>query len=229
MQVIEEMETEIGLMSLTERYVTGIDEVICEIRIGEDVLMTSLSPISEKRLAEAALAWCTTAGPLSILVGGLGLGYTAHAATCDERVSHVHVVEAMDFMIRWMKEGRFPLSANILADKRFLISQKDVYAQLLAPPTKTYDLLLIDVDHTPTDPLAESSLPFYTQAGQKSVMRHLRPGGVLAVWSAVEDANFSHVLSQVYAKSDCEDVFWLDREYPEADFQNVLFLAQRAS
>jgi len=125
-----------------------------------------------------------------------------------------------------MKAGALPLSEQFAGDPRVEIAQGDVYEELLGPASQTYDLILIDVDHAPDDPLSEESMPFYSKEGQACVTQHLAPGGVLGVWSAVEDEDFSQVLAATYEKSHREDVFWQDIELPEADFQNVIFLAQ---
>ncbi len=223
--ILDIANTDIGTIYLSKREVSGLAESVYEILLGDDVLMTSLAPVSEQRLSSSALAMHKGKG-LHVLVGGLGLGYTAHAALADPRVASVRVVEKMDFVIDWMNAGQLPLSEQFASDTRIEIIKGDVYAELLAPAAKRYDLILIDVDHAPDDPLSEQSLPFYTEKGQHAVAQHLRPGGILGVWSAVQDANFSAALSLVYQNSHTEDVFWQDIEFPEADYQDVLFFAQ---
>ncbi len=225
--ILDIANTDIGTIYLSKREVSGLPRAVYEILLGDDVLMTSLAPVSERRLSTSALNM-HAGKELHVLVGGLGLGYTAHAALADPRVVSVRVVEKMDFVIDWMNAGLLPLSEHFASNARIEIVKGDVYAELLGPHAKRYDLILIDVDHAPDDPLSEQSLPFYTEAGQRTVAQHLRPGGVLGVWSAVQDANFSAALSLVYASSHTEDVFWQDIEFPEADYQNVLFLAQSA-
>ena len=224
--ILDVAETEIGTIYLGKRQVPGAVDTVFEILIGEDVLMTSLAPVSERRLSTSALAQHTGSGPLRVLVGGLGLGYTASAALEDSRVHSLCVVEKMDFIINWMKEGQLPLSESFANEERLSIVRGDVYRTLLGPVTETYDLILIDVDHAPDDPLSEESAPFYTQEGQKRVSQHLRPGGILGIWSAVEDQDFMAVLAEVYEHSLCEEVVWQDLEFPEADYQNALFFAR---
>ena len=224
--ILDLVETEIGTIYLGHRDVPGVPERVYEILIGSDVLMTSLAPVSERKLASSALAAHGGPGPLEVLVGGLGLGYTAQAALDDPRVGTVRVVEKMDFVIDWMRAGQLPLSEQFSNDSRIAIVKGDVYQDLLGPASATYDLILVDVDHAPDDPLSPASAPFYTVEGQQQVAQHLRPGGILGVWSAVEDDAFSQVLAAVYTESHREDVFWQDLEFPEADFQNALFFAR---
>lgn len=191
--------------------------------------MSSLSPVSEMRLSTGALALHEGSGELRVLVGGLGLGYTAQAALQDPRVACVHVMEKMDFIIDWMRSGLLPLSQELMADKRLEILKGDVYATLLGPASTIYDLILIDVDHSPQDLLSPESAPFYTRAGQRQVEGHLRPGGVLGVWSAFDDDAFAHVLAASYHHGHREEVSWPDEELPASHYDNLLFFARRAS
>ncbi len=226
--ILDIAQTDIGTMYLSHRQSSATNGPVYEILIGDEVLMSSLDPISERGLSTSALRLHTGNGPLRVLVGGLGLGYTAEAALDDERVSHVRGVEKMKFIIQWMAEEKLPLSALFASDKRLEVVQGDVYQQLLGPASEGYDLILIDVDHAPDDPLSEESAAFYTEAGQHAVAKHLLPGGVLGVWSAAENEDFSQTLAKVYSESQIEEVHWQDLELPEADFQNLLFFARAA-
>jgi spermidine synthase len=217
--------TDIGTFYLSRRESSATPELVYEILIGDEVLMSSLDPVSERRLSTSALALHKGTGPLRILVGGLGLGHTAEAALADPRVASVRVVEKMRFVMDWMNEGQLPLSSLFQTDARVVVSQGDVYAELLGEASERYDLILIDVDHAPDDPLSEQSAAFYTASGQRAVARHLLPGGILGIWSAAENEGFSRVLAEVYSASHSEEVYWQDLELPEADFQNLLFFA----
>ncbi len=218
--------TEIGTFYLSRRESSAHSDWVYEILIGDEVLMSSLDPVSERRLASSALQLHSKGKALRVLVGGLGLGHTAQAALEDDRVDHVRVVEKMDFVIDWMASGQLPLSKPFATDERLEVVSGDVYDLLLGTPDGRYDLILIDVDHAPDDPLSEKSAAFYTAEGQRAVQRHLLPGGVLGVWSAAYVESFSRVLADVYSASHSEDVHWQDIELPEADFQNVLFFAR---
>lgn len=227
LHILEVTETEIGTIYLGHREVAGAEDTVFEILIGDDVLMTSLSPISERRLSVSALEQHGGEGPLKVLVGGLGLGYTAQALLSDSRVESVCIAEKMTFIIDWMNEGKLPLSEQFADDERVKIVQDDVYKTLLGTASEQFDLILVDVDHAPDDPLSDESRPFYTREGQQRVCKHLRPGGILGIWSVVENDEFLAVLSEVYSESRCEEVSWQDLEFPEADYQNALFYARR--
>ncbi len=225
LELLEHANTPIGTIYLARRHVPTREEWIYEIRISGHLLMCSMNNISEQKLSETALSLHEGEGPLRVLVGGLGLGYTARAALADPRVSSLRVVEKMDFVIDWMGRGLLPLSEEFAAEERLEIVQGDVYEQLLGPPEELYDLILVDVDHAPDDRLAEGDGDFYSTAGQQRVARHLAPGGVLAVWSAWDNEKFAEVLDGLYPRSCREGVVWKDEEEEGNSFHNTLFFA----
>jgi spermidine synthase len=232
-EVLDSADTPLGTIYLSTRKLSEEPSsgIIYEVHINGDLLMSSISPLSEQRLATSALALHTSGDKLRVLVGGLGLGYTAQAALTDERVASVRVVDKMDFVIGWMRKGALPCSAQLTTDPRVELVQGDVYADLLSPARETFDLILIDVDHAPTSPLDPASLPFYTPEGQRMVAEHLAPGGVLGVWSASDDDAFHAVMQKVYPGATREHVRWECVEQidpPLPPFHNVLFFGRRA-
>lgn len=226
-EVIDWVETPIGVFDLRRRDVptaTGTESVT-EVLVDGDLLMSSRNTDSERALATRALDLHEGA-ELSVLVGGLGLGYTAHAALGDPRVAQVTVVDRIAVLFEWLRAGRLPLSAELNGDPRLTTVESDVYADLLGDPDAKYDVILIDVDHAPKERLDASSAPFYTTGGQRRVACHLATGGVLAVWSAADDDDFASVLDEVYAHATCEHVEWQD-DY-RGTVTDVLFLARTA-
>ena len=202
---------------------------VTEITVDGDMLMSSLCTVSERALTEKALAMHADGDGLAVLVGGLGLGYTAHAALADPRVAHVRVVDRLPAVIDWMRRGLVPLAGELNGDARLEIAEGDVYAELLDAPTARYDLILIDVDHAPSAPLDPASEPFYTWQGQRQAAEHLKPRGVLAVWSTEDDEDFADVLAEVYAETTREHVTWTNDLIADGEeIAEVLFLARTA-
>jgi spermidine synthase len=229
--VIDAVTTPIGNIYLSRRELLQQPSApVYEVQIDGHLLMSSLNPVSERQLSTRALALHQGAGELRALVGGLGLGYTAQAALASPRVASVRVVDKMDFVIRWMRSGMLPLSAELTDSPRVQLLQGDVYADLLGPGTETFDLILIDVDHAPDWLLDPSSAPFYTVAGQRTVSKRLAPGGILGVWSANESQAFLQVMQEVYPGAIEEHVTWENVEQgsnPEP-FHNVLYFGRKA-
>ena len=219
-------DTDIGTLYLGHRQSIAQADPVFEIGIDGQLLMCSINNASERRMSTSGLHLHRGTGPLRVLVGGLGLGYTAQAVLAFAKVGSLRVVEKMDFVVGWMKEGLLPLSAALGADDRMEIVSGDIYQDLLGPVSETYDVILVDVDHAPHDRLSDASLPFYSVDGQRNVARHLNPGGVLVVWSAHNNDDFADVMAQVYPGAHREGVDWEDEEDPGTMVQNVLFLGE---
>ncbi len=227
-EVLDSADTPIGLLYLNRRkLLDGSETVVTEVMLDGALLMSSENTVSEHALATSALALHAGGDELRVLVGGLGLGYTAHAALESGRVAALGVVDRLPKVGEWLHDGYLPLSATLAVDERFTLIEADVYRSLLGPaPEHPWDLLLIDVDHSPRNRLDEASEPFYTVEGQRRVAQHLAPGGVLAVWSAKDDDAFAGVLEEVYAHAEREQVRWTC-ENLGGPMEHVLFLARR--
>lgn len=225
-QILDSVDSPIGVLELRRRKVPD-DQIVTEILVGGEMLMSSLVTVSEEALSTAALA-LHPGEELKVLVGGLGLGYTAKAALADPRVRQLTVVDKMAVVIDWMKDGKLPLSETLAADERLEIVQGDVYAQLLGPVEERYDLILVDVDHAPFDPLDPASEPFYTWQGQRQVEGHLKPGGILGVWSAEDDLEFADVLCEVYEEARRELIRFSHPAVEEGEeIEECVFLARQ--
>jgi len=191
-------DTPLGPLCLRRReLLSAPGTVVTEVTLNHQFLMSSLHNESERALARIAREWHGGRG-LDVLVGGLGLGYTAQAALQSDRVARVTAVELLPQVIAWLEGGLVPLSAELEGDQRFAAVEGDVYARLMDPPGERFDLILIDVDHAPDDRLDEANGLFYTVEGLRRARRHLRPGGVLGVWSYAESSPFSRALRTVF-------------------------------
>lgn len=229
-EILDWADTPIGGLCLRRRELLGRPGVVVtEVTIDHELLMSSLNTASEEALAARGVARHGGEG-LRVLVGGLGLGYTARAALASPRVAAVRVVELLPEVIGWLRRGLVPLSAELQADPRLEVVEGDAYAGLLGPPgDERWDLVLIDVDHTPDEPLDRASGAFYTADGLRRVAAHLAPGGLLGVWSAGDDdPRFARALGEVFDDVAVERVPWHDELFDEGrDEEDVLFFARR--
>ena len=192
--------TPLGNLCLRRReLLSAPGTVVTEVTLDHEFLMSSYYTVSERALATEALQMAAPeATALQVLVGGLGLGYTAYEALQSDRVAQVDVVELLPQVIGWVNDDLIPLAAELKADKRIHIIEDDVYTRLTGEASRQYDLILIDVDHSPSEQLKSANDVFYTEAGLRQVQKHLRPGGILAVWSSIEDGPFAAALRAVF-------------------------------
>lgn len=164
------------------------------IRVGRDELMSSMSHGSEDALARLAFARHSHAGPRpqrQVLIGGLGMGFTLAAALRDAGPDdHLIVVELIPAVVAWNRGPLAHLAGNPLSDPRVEVHAGDV-AKLLRSARATYDLILLDVDNGPSALTSSANHWLYGTAGLASTFAALRPGGVLAIWSAGHDQAFT--------------------------------------
>ena len=132
---------------------------IYEVKLGEDFLTSSLFHEAESKLSNLALG-SLDGETLEVVVGGLGLGYTAVAALDDQRVTSRIVVEFMEGVIEWHQNGLVPLGKRLTSDSRckvhddFFALSHDVHKGFDPKnPERKHDAILLDIDHTPTNVL----------------------------------------------------------------------------
>lgn len=187
-----------GEISLRRRIDPALGVEVFEVKLGDEYLMSSLFTVAEVALAELALAACP--GPaVDVVVGGLGLGYTADAVLADDRVASLLVVDALDEVIRWHRDGLLPLSADIVGDPRCRLVHDDFFT-MAAVEGSRFHVIAVDIDHSPRHVLHPSHAGFYTADGLRRLAGHLHPGGVFALWSDdPPDAGFVEVVETVFA------------------------------
>ena len=198
--------TELGLLCLRRRELLCEPEtIVTEVTLDHEFLMSSYLTASEKALSEIALQM-HAGSRLRVLVGGLGLGYTAWAALGSDRVSKCEVVEFLPQVINWLEQGLVPLSDELNAENRLKVTCGDVYQQLASPPKQKHDLILIDVDHSPDENLNASNGSFYTADGLKRAKLHIAKDGLLGVWTYAESSPFADALRDVFREVRIEPV-----------------------
>jgi len=188
--------------------------LVTEVTLDHEFLMSSLYIESEQALARTAIEM-HAGDDLRVLIGGLGLGYTAQEALLPDRVAHVEVVELLPQVIDWLKSGLLPLSSELNDQARLAIIEGDVYQRLAGPPAgqhdELHDVILIDVDHSPDERLGEQSVSFYTKQGLLAAREHLAPNGVLAVWSYAESSPFVEALRAAFEHVRVEPITYENR------------------
>ena len=210
LEILAWEETDLGILCLRRReLLSAPGETVTEITLDGEFLMSSRHTASEEALSRIALDM-HAGDELDVLVGGLGLGYTAHAALASPRVRSVEVVEFLPQVVDWLERDLVPLSAALERDERFRVVRGDAYARLAKPPSELVDLILIDIDHSPDDRLGEADDSFYTEEGLRRARRHLAPAGVLGVWSYAESSPFSRALETAFDEVRVEPVSYFN-------------------
>jgi spermidine synthase len=179
-----------GEISLRRRWDPVTEQDVHEVKLGEEFLMSSQFTVAEEELARLALAAAPVGErPLEVVVGGLGLGYTARTVLADPRVGALHVVDAIAEVIDWHRRGLVPLGAQFTGDARCRLVHGDFFAMVRsglhdgAGALEPVDVIAVDIDHSPRHVLHPDHADFYTEAGTRTLLDRLRPGGVFALWS----------------------------------------------
>ena len=224
-------ETPIGSLSLRRRkdIKTGVD--IFEIKLGDAFLMSSLFTASEIALADLGVETCK-GDALDVVVGGLGLGYTAQAVLAHETVGSLIVVDALEAVIDWHATGALPLGAALTADSRCRFIHGNFFEMAAntigfdpGSPKRTFDAILVDIDHSPEALLDEGNAAFYQPDGLNKLKAHLKPDGVFGLWSnEPPDDAFSARLADVFAEARGEPVVF-HNPLQDKDFTQTVYLA----
>lgn len=170
-----------------------------ELRVNGVFVMDTAQTSTERALARAALRRVTR--PERVLVGGLGLGFTAAEVLADERVAHLEVVEIEPAVIGWLADGTVPHGPALLADPRLRVVEVDVAARLVALPPASVDVLLLDVDNGPGHLVHEGNAGLYRPAALARLAQVLRPGGAVVVWSAARAPSLAQAMRDCFART----------------------------
>jgi len=164
------------------------------IRIDGRELMFSRVHGSEDALADLPLARLGARPAMRVLIGGLGMGFTAAAAL--RRLSddgRVVVAELVPEVVAWNRGPLSSVAGHPLRDPRLTVHTGDVGALIGAAPA-AWDAILLDVDNGPIGLTRPSNRDLYTPDGLRAAHSALRPSGILAVWSAAPKASFTSLL-----------------------------------
>lgn len=229
--------TPMGDLSLRRRRdpLLGVD--VYEVLLGEEYLMSSLFTVAEVALADLGLAALPSApqADLDVVVGGLGLGWTARAALADPRVRSLAVVEALGDVVEWHQRGLLPHAEELNDDPRCRYVIGDFFALVAAGRgfgdgvPRPCSAVLLDIDHTPRHVLAPGHAGFYTMDGLARLADLLHPGGVFALWSDdPPDEEFLAVLAEVFVSVQAHIVRFDNPLLEEGGSSNTVYVARRA-
>ncbi len=181
---LDHAQTPWGEISLRQRWDAITQRDVYEVKLGDDFLMSSQFTTGEEELSRIGLAALPREAPLTVLVGGLGLGYTALAALEDERVTELTVIEALPAVISWHERNLLPDTSGMASSSRVRLVRDDFFDVVrTSRADRTYDAVLLDIDHAPDWLLREDHGDLYTEEGFGRVGAMLPDDGVFALWS----------------------------------------------
>jgi spermidine synthase len=157
-------------------------------------LMSSRMHGSEEALAALACDGLRTAKYPSVLIGGLGMGFTLRAALdVLPRDAKIVVAELVAAVVEWNRGPLGPLAGHPLKDKRVQVEVADA-AKVIKSRRLELDAILLDVDNGPSAFTTTENAWLYDDRGLAAIYTALKPGGVLTVWSARDDRKFEQRL-----------------------------------
>ncbi len=193
------------------------------IKVDGVPLMSTRQHQSEERLAQLACSHLHGIPGASVLIGGLGFGFTLRAALAmlagDARVL---VAELVGAVIEWNRNASLPLASDALADTRVAVVQRDV-GEVIGESNAAFDAIVLDVDNGPVALSAGSNSKLYDAAGLRDTRAALRPGGCAAFWSVSPDAAFETRLAQAGFAVEVERC----RAHGKSGRWHTLFIARR--
>jgi spermidine synthase len=163
------------------------------IMLERNELMSTRKSGSEKALATMTCERLGRRKAIRLLIGGYGMGFTLRAALAElAGDARVTVAELVPDILDWARGPMESLTDGCLDDPRVEIRVQDV---AMAMEPGAYDAILLDVDNGPDGLTREANDRLYSMSGLARARKALRPGGILAVWSAGPDAAFARRLS----------------------------------
>lgn len=167
------------------------------IVMGHNELMSTRMRGSEEALATLTLDRLKHVRDPHLLIGGYGMGFTLRAALGRMGPKgHCTVAELMPEIIDWARGPMAEVAAGCLDDPRVTLRMGDVAETMLLAPDP-FDAILLDVDNGPDGVVREENNRLYSKSGLHNARKALRPGGILAVWSAFPDPKFTRRLQDV--------------------------------
>lgn len=233
---LDYQKTPLGEISLRRRAEPRLEgKIVYEVKLGDEFLMSSLFTCAEIQLSRLGLGALEGTG-WDIVVGGLGLGYTAVAVLEDPSVRSLMVVEVMEPVIDWHRRGVVPNGKTLMSDRRCALVHADFFEVAASPrggfdraaPARLVHAVLLDIDHSPSHWLNPDNGAFYAVPGLRNLADKLHPGGIFGLWSNdPPDAQFIRLLDTVFRSSESH-VVTFPNPYSGGESCNTVYLARKS-
>ena len=224
-------KTPLGDLTLRRRTETLLrNKEVFEVKLGEEFLMSSLFTEGEKQLSSLGLAGLE--GELDVVVGGLGLGYTAAAALENENVRSLLVIDLFQEVIDWHRNKLVPLGSVLSEDKRCEMRRGDFFELArtgfdIFDKERKFDAVLLDIDHSPKHFLDEKNRAFYSAEGLDALRQQIKEAGVFALWSNDPvDRKFTEHLESLFGAAGAETIEFAN-PYTNSISVNSVYIARQ--
>jgi len=228
-------KTPIGDLILRRRTVLSLEnQEIYEIILGNSFLMSSMFTVVEQELSRLGLAAAISSFPsekLEIVVGGLGLGYTARAALEFEEVGSLRIVDYLKPVIEWHEKEMVPLGKGLNGDPRCQYILGDFFELSLGPGygdgPEDYHAILLDIDHSPAHLLTQENARFYSTDGLRKFAEKIKSGGIFGLWSDdPPEETFLTSLGDVFESVESHIVPF-HNPIQDEDFESTVYVATK--
>jgi len=236
-QIFEELDfekTPLGDISLRKRTEPRLDNIlIYEVKLGDEFLMSSLFVEAEEQLSKLGLKQLQKNGhdrDLDVVVGGLGLGYTAVVAVQDSAVSRLRTIDVMKPVIRWHQQGLLPIGNELAVNAKSELVHGDFFAIATDNRIGVLDdtqvhAILLDIDHSPSHWLNDGNSRFYNHDSLMKMKRKIIEGGVFGLWSnEPPDSNFTALLNEVFSHTE-EHIISFPNPYSGGESINSVYIS----
>ena len=232
---LDYQKTPLGDLILRRRQMLSLGVEVYEVKLGDAFLMSSLFHEVEEALAHLGLSELKGAS-WDVVVGGLGLGYTAAAALEHGQVASLLIVDALEPVIEWHRRGLVPLGEKLTRDPRTRMLHADFFERAQSvegfepgQPGRRFHAVLLDIDHSPSNLLHPRNAAFYQAEGLRALAAHLHPGGVFALWSDDSpDEEFLGSLGNAFVNARAHVVTFAN-PLTEADSASTVYVAEKGS
>ncbi|MGK0437812.1 MAG: spermidine synthase [Paracoccaceae bacterium] len=235
--IFEELDyqkTPLGDISLRKRTEPRLDNIlIYEVKLGDEFLMSSLFVEAEEQLATLGLQRLKLnhhQQGLNIVVGGLGLGYTALTTVQDKNVARLRTIDVMQPVISWHQQGLLPIGDELAVNPKSELIHGDFFAiatddHLGVLEDDKVHAILLDIDHSPSHWLNQGNSGFYNQSSLLKMSLKIVTGGVFGLWSNERpDPEFTKLLNTVFSHTE-EHVVSFPNPYSGGESINSVYIS----